>query len=92
MQAQFIDDVLSQAGEGMCSNAYQNIEDLTLHSKVFVSPFRRTIQSACHLLKNHPNKSSLTLIVSPGATEHLGFKNMTLQHAEALKAFCANMS
>ena len=92
MQAKFIDDVLTEEGTEMCANALPSIQDLTLHGKVFVSPFRRTIQSACHLLKNHPNKSNLTLILSPGATEHFGFKNVLMQHAEALKRFCANMS
>ena len=91
MQAKFIDDVLTEGGNEMCANALLSIQDLTLHGKVFVSPFRRTILSACHLLKGHPNKSSLTLVLSPGATEHFGYKNVLMQHADALKRFCAEM-
>lgn len=92
MQAKFIDDQLSAAGHEMCAKAYESIQDLKLHGNVFVSPFRRTIQSACNLLKNHPNKAELTLVLKPGAAEHLGFKNVFLLHADALKRYCARMT
>ena len=92
MQAKFIDDVLTDEGKEMAANTLPSIQDLTLHGKVFVSPFRRTIQTACHLLKNHPSKASLTLVLQPSAAEHFGFKNVILLHAEALKRFCAEMT
>ena len=76
----------------MCVNNMTSIQDLTLHRKVFVSPFRRTILSACHLLKNHPEKASMTLILTPGPLEHLGYKNVLMLHAEALKRFCGEMN
>ena len=92
MQAKFIDDYLTESGKEMCQNALSSIEDLTLHRKVFVSPFRRTIESACNLLKTHPDKASFILVLTPGPLEHLGYKNVLMLHAEALKKFCGEMS
>lgn len=76
----------------MCTDSLQSILDLKLHAKVFVSPFRRTIQSACHLLKNHPAKQSLTLVLDVGPAEHISSKNVTLLHADALKRLCNELS
>ena len=56
-----------------------------------MSPCRRTIQTACALLKDHPNKANLTLILTPGALEHVGFKNILMLHADALRAYCLKM-
>ena len=66
--------------------------DIKLHSKVFVSPYRRTIRSACELLKNHPKKAQLCVVLDPAAMEHLGNKNAMLLHAEAMRKFCKQLS
>ena len=76
----------------MCTDSLQSILDLKLHAKIFVSPFRRTIQSACHLLKNHPAKQFLTLVLDVGLAEHLSYKNVTMLHADALKRLCNDLS
>lgn len=76
----------------MCADNLPKLSQLKLHRKVFVSPFRRTIQSACHLLKDHPDKENMTLYLTVGPLEHLGFKNTLLLHGVALKKFCNEMS
>jgi phosphohistidine phosphatase SixA len=39
--------------------------------KVFVSPHRRTIETAVLMLSSHPQKSQITLILLPLAKENL---------------------
>ena len=68
------------------------LAEAKLHSRVFVSPFRRTLQTACELLKDHPEKDRLTLVIDVGAMEHLGCKNAMLLHPAALKKFCGELT
>ena len=34
----------------------------------------------------------MTLVLVPGAAEHLGYKNVLMLHAEGLRRFCAEMT
>ena len=63
LNAQAIDDQLMADGAALCAERLQEIIDVKLHSKVFVSPFHRKIVSACKLLKDHPRKSELRLVI-----------------------------
>ena len=76
----------------MCTDSLPSILDLDLHAKVFVSPFRRTIQSACYLLKNHPAKQSLVLVLDIGPAEHFSYKNVTMLNSDALQKLCNELS
>ena len=51
--------------------AVDQIIEAKIHPKIFVSPFRRTIQTACIMLENHPDKDKLTLIVEPTFKEKM---------------------
>ena len=58
--------------------------------KVYVSPHRRTIQTAINILGTHPQKSSITLILLPILKEHHGvgvLYNMGLP-VDEIKTFC----
>jgi len=73
----------------MCAARLPEIADIKVHRKVFVSPYRRTLRSACELFKNYPSKEELTLVVDPACMEHIGCKNTLLLHNTALKRHCA---
>ena len=34
----------------------------------------------------------MTLVLTPGPLEHMGYKNVLMLHAEALRTFCGQMS
>ena len=92
MAAEYIDAKLSEKGCTQCAARFSEIAGAKLHGRVFVSPFRRTLQTACELLKDHPEKERLTLIVDAGAMEHLGCKNAMLLHPAALSKFCSELT
>ena len=39
--------------------------------KVYTSPLRRTMETLCNMLDSHPQKSRLTIVLIPTATEVL---------------------
>ena len=57
-----------------------------------MSPLRRTIETACHALKDHPDKNDLILCVTPLARERMQWLNTLLVSAEELQDFCKEMS
>jgi hypothetical protein len=59
--------------------------------KVFVSPHRRTIETAVHILSSHPKKSEITFILLPLAKENLHTSSdLPVPFAE-LQAFTASL-
>ena len=59
--------------------------------KVFVSPHRRTIETAVHMLSSHPQKSQITFILLPLAKESLHTSSdLPVPFAE-LQAFTASI-
>ena len=91
LSPQFIDDQLTEEGIAKSAQVLETIIDLKIHNKVFVSPFRRTLVSACELLKGHPRKSELSLVIDPMCMEHLGHKNLFLLHMRAMRRFCGKL-
>ena len=65
MQPKYTDSLLTPEGMKQVEMAYTQIMEPKLHPKIFVSPFRRTIQTACLMLKNRPDKAKLTLFLDP---------------------------
>ena len=68
------------------------IIELKLHPKIFVSPFRRTIQTACLMLENHPLKDKVTLFLDPIFKEKMSNQNTMMVTARALQKYCQEMS
>lgn len=65
-----IDPSLHQIGFAE-ANANQDAVNSVDWRVVFVSPIQRTMQTAVHLFKNHPNVTSIKFVVLPVAREVL---------------------
>lgn len=61
---------LSEKGLAECENLQEIANALNVHT-VFVSPMRRTLLTAYHVFKNHPNFDSIKFIVCPLMREKL---------------------
>ncbi|KAL4490936.1 hypothetical protein ABPG72_008672 [Tetrahymena utriculariae] len=70
LRKEYIDAPLHPLGEQMCKNNAKFIQNYSFHT-VFVSPLRRTLQTAQILFENHPNKNEIKFIVLPYCTEIL---------------------
>ena len=87
-----MDSCLTPLGISDSESALSSILDIEFCNIVIVSPLRRTILTACHLLKNHPRKSELTLKIEPLAKEGMSQWNTLLVSGSALKKFCGELS
>ena len=65
------DSSLTQLGIKQCEIAAEIAKKLNVQI-VLVSPMKRTLQTAYHVFKNHPNYSSIEFIVVPKLKEWLG--------------------
>ena len=66
LSPEFVDAEITFEGVLQCKNV--QLPD-QLHSIVLVSPLRRTIQTACLVLENHPMKHELVLRLCPDLIE-----------------------
>ena len=78
MVPQYVDAVLSDKGVTGSEQALTSLEGLNFSNIILVSPLRRTIQTACHLLKDHPRKKDFTLKLEPMARELMTYSNVML--------------
>ena len=92
MVAKFVDSVLTADGIEGSEKALPSLDGLNLSKTILVSPLRRTIETACHLLKGHPRKSEFTLKIEPTARELMTAGNVMLCTASYLRKFCANLA
>ena len=66
--AKYRDWGLADVGIEECEKASDIAKSLTIHT-VFVSPLIRSIQTAYHLFKDHPNFDSIKFVIVPKARE-----------------------
>ena len=59
---------LADVGIEECEKTSDIAKSLTIHT-VFVSPLIRSIQTAYHLFKDHPNFASIKFVIVPKARE-----------------------
>ena len=67
LEPHFVDPILSPYGIELCEQLQVDWDQI--HHVVYVSPFRRTLLTACHILKTHKNKEKLRLVLEPLARE-----------------------
>ena len=77
MVPKYVDAVLSDKGVAGSEQASTSLE-VNFSNIILVSPLRRTIQTACHLLKDHPRKKEFTLKLEPLARELMTYSNVML--------------
>ena len=65
----FIDAGLSDEGRIQAFERQDLLNQMKLHEFVFISPHKRTVQTACICLATHPQAQSLTLKLVPQAKE-----------------------
>ena len=61
---------ISETGVKQCKKEAKTIRDVNIHT-VFISPLRRTMQTAALLFKDHPNFDKIKFIILPKAKESL---------------------
>jgi Histidine phosphatase superfamily (branch 1) len=89
VQPQYVDACLSQLGEAQCLQLKLPSQ---IYHVVYVSPLRRTVQTACLALQKHPSKASLVIKLEPRLKEFMSYQNTLLVSKSALLSFCADMS
>ena len=80
-----MDSRLTDSGIKMAEDGLNQIVNEKLHPIVFVSPLRRTVETACNMLKHHPLKNDLTLLLCPIAKEKMSYQNTFLSSGNELK-------
>ena len=68
-QRELLDTYLSDEGILEAKAQQSLINSFKINKVVLVSPHRRTIQTAVHMLDTHPQKAELTLLLTPLAKE-----------------------
>lgn len=54
LQSCYLDSKLTDQGIARCAEAGEELMHHAIFNQVYVSPVRRTIETAVHTLKNHP--------------------------------------
>ena len=88
LEPEYVDPELSAHGIQICE-AFNQQSLEGIHNTVFVSPFMRTIHTACHVLKSFKGKEKLRLVLEPLAREQTLVHNTMLSRAQFLRARCA---
>ena len=83
LEPHFVDPVLSPYGVELCEQLKVDLDKI--HHVVYVSPFRRTLLTACHILKTHKNKEKLILVLEPLAREQMIHANTMMLKGQALR-------
>jgi phosphohistidine phosphatase SixA len=64
---------LTPEGVAKCKNAQASLLEYDLDPFVLCSPYRRTIETAVHMLKEHPEKEKFTIVLCPEARERVSY-------------------
>lgn len=86
----YLDTPLSEKGNEQTVTAQSQVNGVKLYKKVYVSPMRRTLQTAVQLLDKHPQKSELTLVLVPILKEGLVSTDTLPMKFEELIKFLEN--
>lgn len=82
--------MLSPYGVELCEQLKIDLDEI--HHVIYVSPFRRTLLTACHILKMHKKKDKLKLVLEPLIREQMLHSNTMLLRGEALRKMCNELS
>lgn len=88
LKPELIDALLSPAGFKECEKV---VLPEVIHDIVYVSPLRRTIQTACEVLSRHPSHANKTIRLDPLIKEHMSYQNTYVSHKTHLLAWCKQL-
>ena len=76
-----------------CDDTFAELQSKSydLHDQIFCSPYRRTIETAIHIIKSHPRKHEFTVVLCPEARERVSFQNAFLIRGSRLRTYCEEM-
>ncbi|TNV81614.1 hypothetical protein FGO68_gene2110 [Halteria grandinella] len=86
-----IDPCLHQKGIDQ-AKSQQDLFNQLKFAQVFVSPLRRTIETAALLLQSHPDKDNINLVLLPLAKENFHTSNDLAMEYKELKAYAESVS
>lgn len=81
----FRDSHLSELGISQATEAQEVTDQLKIHT-VFVSPLRRTLETAYHIFKTHPNFKMIKFIVVPNLRESMNTISDIPENVDDVKA------
>jgi len=91
LKPELIDSLLTQEGLKQCAEKVSELSAHDFDDTVYVSPLRRTIQTACLLVKDHPNRANLKIKLDPLIKENMSYQNTFLAQKTPLIQFCEQM-
>jgi len=91
-RGELLDARLTEKGIQECTNEQPFLNHQNLHPTILCSPLRRTIETACHMLRSHPKKAEMTLRLTPHLKETTCSADTCPVGAEELADFCGEMT